>query len=396
MRVRWSSPEGASLTLERACRSFGGLSWHNPPAGGIYCGDETHEGVIALVRKIAVILLVVAMFFAAGYLQENAGNLAAIGRTALTKVGLDRVIPSLTATRPQAVKLTYIPATSAAPAGKERVTVYYADPDAMFLVPVSRVINRTEYPVRAALDEFLKGPQADSGLMKAAPPMSINKVTIAGGVLSVDVPSEVINVSSKWGSTGATMALDGILSTCGEQSWVSAVRFLVDGNSVPVLFHGIAGSEPFKVVHKTSDGQQVWLYLALHVGNRAYLVPERVALKTQGPADAIKQSVDLLKQDLLRGDFKLRATVDPAVKVKSVRIENKTAFIDVTSRFRDAFGKDPIRQSLMIDSVVLTATTFAGVEKVQFTIDGKTVSENFGHTNLGKAIARPRWVNPEP
>jgi len=363
---------------------------------GIYCRDEAHEGVFALVRKIAVVLLVVAMFFAAGYLQENAGNLADIGRSALTRIGLDRVIPSLSASPPQPVKLTYIPATSSTPAGKERVTVYFSDPDAMFLVPVSRVIDKTEYPVRAALDEFLKGPRADSGLMKAAPPMSINRVTIANGVLSVDLPSEVIEVSAKWGSTGATMALDGILSTCAEQSWVRSVRFLVNGMTAPVLFHGISGSEPFKVVHKTSDGQQVWLYLALYVGNRAYLVPEQVALKSQGPADAVKQSLELLKQDLLRGDFRLRATVDPAVKVRSVRIENRTAYIDVSSRFREAFGKDPVRQSLMIDSIVLTATSFSGIEKVQFTVDGKTIAETFGHINLGAAIARPRWINPEP
>ncbi|MHB0886730.1 MAG: GerMN domain-containing protein [Bacillota bacterium] len=349
-----------------------------------------------MAKRIAIVLLVVAMFFAAGYLQENAGNLAELGRQGLVKVGLDRIIPSLSTAPLSAVQMTYIPATSTAPAGQDRVTVYFADPDAMFLVPVSRVVPKTEYPVRAALDEFLKGPLADSGLMKAAPPMAIGKVTIATGVLSVDLPSEVIAVSSKWGSTGASMALEGMINTVSEQPWVGSVKFLVDGQTVPVLFHGIAGAEPFKAVHKVSDGQNVWLYLGIYVGNRAYLVPEKVALKSEGPADGIKQAIELLKQDLLRGDFKLRATVDPAVKVKSVKIEDKTATIDLTSRFKDAFGKDPARQSLMIDSLVLTVTAFPGVEKVQFTIDGKVVSENIGHVNMGRVLTRPRWINPEP
>lgn len=364
--------------------------------GGIYCTDETHEGVITVARKIAIVLLVVAMFFAAGYLQENAGNLAELGRTALVKIGLDRIIPSLSTAPLSAVQLTYIPATDGAPEGQQRVTVYFSDPDAMFLVPVSRVVPKTEYPVRAALDEFLKGPLADSGLIKSAPPMSFGSVTIASGVLSVNIPSEVIAVSSNWGSTGASMALEGIINTVSEQSWVSSVKFLVDGQTVPILFHGISGGEPFRATHKVSDGQNVWLYLGIYVGNRAYLVPEKVALQSQGPADGIKQAIELLKQDLMRGDFKLRATVDPSIKVKTVKIEDKTATIDVSSNFTQAFGKDPARQSLMIDSLVLTVTTFQGVDKVQFTVDGKVISENCGHINMGRVLTRPRWINPEP
>ncbi|HEY3316091.1 MAG TPA: GerMN domain-containing protein [Bacillota bacterium] len=344
------------------------------------------------MRKIAVILLVVAMFFAAGYLQQNAKNLAMMGQSVLNRIG---IIPSLSANRQAQIELTYIPATSSAPEGRERVTVYFTDPDAMYLVPVSRVISKTEYPVRASLDEFLKGPQADSGLMKAAPPMTINKVTIANGVLAVDIPQQVVEVSSKWGSTGATLALDGILSTCSEQSWVDQVQFLVDGKTTPVLFHGLAASAPFKADHRASDGQKAWVYLALYVGNRAYLVPERVALTSQGPTDAIKKALDLLKQDLVRGDFKLRATVPEAVKVKSVRVEEKTAFVDLSGKVKEAFANDPVRQSLMVDSMILTVTTFPGVDKVQFTLDGKAFDQPFGHVNLGRVLSRPRWVNPE-
>ncbi len=348
-----------------------------------------------MVRKVSIILLVVAMFFAAGYLQQNAGNLADIGRAALVKIGLDRLIPSL-AQRQAEIKLTYIPAVSSAPAGKDRVTVYFTDPDAMFLVPVSRVIDPTEYPVRASLDEFLNGPQADSGLLRASPPMTINKVTIAQGVLSIDIPNEVLQVSAKWGSTGATMALDGILSTCSEQPWVDEVQFLVDGQTTPVLFHGLSADKPFRAVHRVSDGSQVWLYLALYVGDRAYIVPERVAMTSKGPADAIQQAIDLLKKDLQRGDFKLHATVPAEVKVKSVRVEDRTAFVDLTAKVKEAYANDPVRQSLMMDSLILTVTTFADVDKVQFTIDGKATDLQCGHVNMGRVLTRPRWLNPEP
>jgi spore germination protein GerM len=293
--------------------------------------------------------------------------------------------------------IVYKPAEDTRPTGTTRMTLYFADADIMFLVPVTRTVSLTPSPIRETLNELFRGPATGSGLIAPfTSDLTLRDLALrADGTLRVDLPQQVVQASAGWGSSMSVSTLESILRTVGEYSAVKAVQFLVGGKVVETLFHGLEAAQPMEAPKSTSGPGHLTVYYVLFAGSRAYLIPDQVQVAGTGTASLIKQAVEQLKVGKTVGDYHLYPTLPSNVTVLGVDLSGKTAYLNLSSEFGDVLALDPARQSLLIDSLVYTVTSFPEVEQVQILVEGKTVQQTMGHRNIGAPLKRPPWINPE-
>jgi spore germination protein GerM len=350
-----------------------------------------------VLRRIAVLLVIIALFLAAGFIQERAGLIAGKTSSILNRKPASTTPPASKA--PQVI--TYTPASSTKLTSESMMTLYYREANAMFLVPVSRSVPKTVAVIKTAAQELFAGPAKSSGLYASCPALTVSALTLkADGTLVVDLPDNaVVAAGTGMGSAGSAMAMDAIMYTLSEFDVVKRVQFLCGGKAVSTVFHGIAADKPFAACPYRSEGGEAVLYMVLYAGSRAYLVPERVNLGL-GPnvatPDAIKAALDGLRKEVKRGDYKLSPAVPTEVAFNSVKVKDRLVTVDCNAKLLTAFVSDAARRALMLDAIIFTATAFPQVGSVQLTVDGRVVDQNIGQINIGKPLTRPKWINPEP
>jgi germination protein M len=349
-----------------------------------------------------LLLLLAAMLVLYLLLTSNAVYTACVGAANAVKgfLGLKKPSPAqppaATETPAPPTSISYRPAEDTRAKGTSRLTLYFADQDFMFLVPVTRTVELTRTPIKASLLELIRGPAEGSGLISPFSEMAIRDLALrADGTLRIDVPAQVVQASAGWGSSGAVMALEAILKTVAQFDAVSAVQFMVEGKIVPELFHGLAAAEPIVAPKPTSQPGRLTLYYALYAGSRAYLVPEQVEVAAGDTVTLLRQAVEGLKQGKTVGDYRLYPTLPANVTVLGVDLTGRTAIVNLSGEFTEVFAQDPARQALQLDSLVYTVTSFPEVEQVQLLIEGQPVAQTLGSRNVGQPLKRPAWPNPE-
>jgi len=68
--------------------------------------------------------------------------------------------------------------------------------------------------------------------------------------------------------------------------------------------------------------------------------------------------------------------------VKLTKIQNKTAFIDMDKDFVNSHPGGSTGELATIYSIVNSVTAVDGIEKVEFTVDGKKTDEFKGHVDV--------------
>ena len=124
------------------------------------------------------------------------------------------------------------------------VTLYFADSNAMYLVPEQRqIVSKDSSQLELAiLNELLKGPNTD-GLYAVIPSdVKVLSVKTERGVCFVTLSSEFVNKSSG-GSAGELLSVYSIVNTLCELKDVDKVQILVDGMA---SFGSLDLSEPLK------------------------------------------------------------------------------------------------------------------------------------------------------
>ena len=117
------------------------------------------------------------------------------------------------------------------PGGKETVTLYFGDKDAMYLVPETRTIDKKDGTLEATvIEELLKGPQKEG---------SVPTIHEGTKVLSLTVVNGVANVISRksfrlapGGSAGEIMTILSVVNTLTELPGVEKVQFLMEGDKL--------------------------------------------------------------------------------------------------------------------------------------------------------------------
>jgi len=119
---------------------------------------------------------------------------------------------------------------SPSPGATTQVTVYYlvASPKKVYLAPERHGVGRTAAIAKAALDELVHGTAQDPDHTTPYPREStINSVTIAAGVATVDWNADVLAASV--GSETEALAIQEVVYTLTGFPPISKVRFTVEG-----------------------------------------------------------------------------------------------------------------------------------------------------------------------
>lgn len=301
------------------------------------------------------------------------------------------------ATRPTLPKsIVYKQAENSKPSNMTRMTLFFADADVMFLVPVTRTVALTKTPIRDTLTELFRGPVTGSGLLGASAELGLRDLALrADGTLRIDLPSQVVQATAGWGSSISMLAMESILYTVGEYPSVKQVEFLVGGKTVQTLFHGLAAAGPMPIPASDSGGSRLTLYYALLAGTRAYLVPDQVEVARADTVTLVKKALEHLKQGKKVGNYQLYPTLPGNATVLGVDLSGKTVIVNFSGEFTEIFTRDLAHQALVLDSLLYTLTAFPEVEQVQILVEGRKIQQMIGNRNIGEPLRRPQWINPE-
>ncbi|MGE5543573.1 MAG: GerMN domain-containing protein [Bacillota bacterium] len=115
---------------------------------------------------------------------------------------------------------------------KERVTLYFADKDAMYLVPETRTVDKKDGTLEAAVvRELTKGPQKAGSVSTIPEGTKVLSVTVDNGVAYVNFSKEF--QTKHWGgSAGEIMTIYSVVNTLTELPGIEKVQFLLEGDKL--------------------------------------------------------------------------------------------------------------------------------------------------------------------
>lgn len=127
------------------------------------------------------------------------------------------------------------------------VTLYFVKNTSteMYLTKVTRSVAKTGDPLKQAMEELIKGPEAGSGLQPVLPADTrVLSLTAKDGTAHVDFSPEVLRLNV--GSQGEAMTLAAIADTLTEFPEVKQVQLLVQGKTIETLGGHLAADRPLQ------------------------------------------------------------------------------------------------------------------------------------------------------
>lgn len=125
------------------------------------------------------------------------------------------------------------------------LTLYFVKntPTEMYLTPVKRAVAKVGDPLKQAMEELIKGPEAGGGLGPVLPAdTKVLGVTVKNGVAYVDFSPEVRRLNV--GARGEALALAAIANTLTEFPGVKQVQILVSGKVIDSLGGHFSADRP--------------------------------------------------------------------------------------------------------------------------------------------------------
>ncbi|MBO9540938.1 GerMN domain-containing protein [bacterium] len=272
------------------------------------------------------------------------------------------------------------------------VTLYYLDPQAMFLVPVSRKLPLPQAPDRAlqaALDRLVS--DVPPGLAPALPPSTQASVSglkdgKAGVTLRLKGPAP--------GSGGEQLMAAAVVRTAGALDGIQEVALALEGpDGKPLASEHLDLSQPFSPTDpgmenlylEGGSGLAVTVYYRLP--NAPYLVPIRVPLPAAYQHEPLKGSFALL---LDGPPPALSAFLAPSLP--SPRAWRWNGLEDGNARILWKGSEPP--QPLAVRALALTLTERGGIQAVRIDGEAGPLSTKVGPFDLGRPIPRPEAINP--
>ncbi len=249
------------------------------------------------------------------------------------------------------------------------VTLYFTDPEGLYLVPVSRPISSNEELTRVALQELIKGPQTSTGLSETLPPHTeIKRLDIQNGVVYVDLSETFLTESD---IIQAAAAVEKTLTALPQ---VKQVRLTVEGRSVgDVAGKGLAAAGETTVT--------------LYFVHGDYLVPVDRFLSEE--KNSPRQTMEIYLQGT-SSDSSL-AGLPAGIKLLDFDFnpENGLAKVNLTytEDIRALAIADPKKIRLLLTSIIVTLTEFPEVQAVMLDFEG--------HGQLGLGQCRNLLRTPQ-
>jgi len=114
-----------------------------------------------------------------------------------------------------------------------RLTLYFPDKEAMYLLAEERDVAKTKAPAEAAIEELIKGPKEERHIAVIPVRTELNGINIEDETAYVDF-NEEFKTNYRLGSAAETMTVYSIVNTLTEFSTIKKVKFLVNGESFEI------------------------------------------------------------------------------------------------------------------------------------------------------------------
>ena len=122
--------------------------------------------------------------------------------------------------------------------------------------------------------------------------------------------------------------------------------------------------------------------------------PDEQGMKLQ----AVKKTVKVGSDDKYTAALKalldgtkeqgLATIVPKQAKIKSVKVQGDTAFVDFDDNLIKKFIGGSTGEEMLVGSIVNTLTEFSEIKKVQLLVEGKKIESISGHLDLTKPVER--------
>lgn len=141
-----------------------------------------------------------------------------------------------------------------------------------------------------------------------------------------------------------------------------------------------------EIQDNTETEQNVTLYYC--DADATNLVKQIITIKLQDRT-LEETIIDKLKEQ--PSDKNLYTVIPNNVSILSVRTENDTAYVDVSSK--ELYGGSS-QERFMIDGIIMSLTELENIKKIQFLIDGNKAESLMGHFTIEEPFTREDVSTP--
>ena len=121
-----------------------------------------------------------------------------------------------------------IPPEEGSPAAAQSsITLYFPDPDYVYLVPETRRVPAARTTPRELLEFLAQGPQEEAHEALLPPSLQVQEVTVSEGLATVSFPAHLER--DLGAANTALLAIQSIVYTLTERDDVQQVQFLIGG-----------------------------------------------------------------------------------------------------------------------------------------------------------------------
>ncbi len=281
----------------------------------------------------------------------------------------------------------YSPVTTTTRADEVWILLYFIDENNN-LVPVSRSISSTDNPLRAALEELVRGPARGSALYRTIPDKELFidiDFSSEGGRLELDLSPDLVEMS---GSTQSEKAFKSLLNTVSSFSEVKEIYLISEGEPIEALGEGPALEQPLEP-HRWKNPA----YVPVMSGNRYYLSIEDLAKNNENP-----ELKEILEHVIRR--CRTLPFVPSTLSLVDLKETPELVQVDLDGTARAVFPENAeeheiLRAALLLDALFLTVFENSATQRVEILIEGERWAPPAGYPSFSRFYRRPFFINPE-
>ncbi len=254
-------------------------------------------------------------------------------------------------------------------------TLYFANSDYSYLIPISRQVQIKKNTIRTWLNALKDGPKDNRDLIPTVP--RIPSAWLSDGALHLKMISSLNDEFVKTDKSAKFM-FDSIIKTMCTLDTVKSISFKVDKKQ-PQSYHSM------NLTLDYSNAKESYAYKGwMSKNNRLYIIPELIN----------NANVSAIINALKSSNNELFAPLPPNVAVIDSRIDDKTLHIKFSNSITTSYPNQPLYQQFMMDSLVQSLYSLPDVDKLLIEIEGSNIT-TFANTPIGTEFTPSTFINPE-
>lgn len=281
----------------------------------------------------------------------------------------------------------YSPVNTELKPDQSAITLYFYGDGA--LVPVTRMISRTKSPLRAVIEELIRGPSRESSLCRMIPKEADIEVVFKSesGQLFLELSPEAPGIADAIQTPGV---LDSLRYTVGCFTEVSEIFLNIEGEPVELFEDGVLLKQPLTPYRWENP-----LFIPVHIEEHYYLVPRE--------ACALGLAEDCNLEGILQALVKLCRSlyfVPGNLQLKGAAVSGDKVTINLNNSWRMLFTEngsteDRLHAAMIMDALCLTAVENSVGRRVEIQVEGEHWSPPEDYPLLDRSIYQSYYINPE-